>query len=296
MRMASTPARRSAALLLAVLAVTVVAGCGGGGATVEHASTVPATGAASTPTGPATKASTAPSPPRGPNNPAQRPDPTTALACNEVPIGHACRASTSTPSDPNESPQRNCDTNIVANANTSCDFAENAFYEVWSTHRYTEKSLSVMVHDPATGNDYELGCEHSGQLVACVSSPFAQGRYVSFPERALNVYTEADARAYASTRNVGHPGAPAAGSSEAGSSSAAPGGTPEPNGASSETSGEDEVGSYSHAGDQKFCKEHSCIGNFESEEGTVAECNDGTYSHAGHIRGACSHHGGVLKD
>lgn len=61
-----------------------------------------------------------------------------------------------------------------------------------------------------------------------------------------------------------------------------------------ETSGseEDEVGSTSHATDEQFCEEHECIGEFESEDGTVVECSDGTFSHAGGISGACSDHGG----
>lgn len=61
------------------------------------------------------------------------------------------------------------------------------------------------------------------------------------------------------------------------------------------TSGEqDEVGSSSHATDAQFCSEHDCIGNFETEGGTVVECSDGTYSHAGGISGTCSDHGGEL--
>ena len=52
------------------------------------------------------------------------------------------------------------------------------------------------------------------------------------------------------------------------------------------------VGSSSHAEDSQFCSEHTCIGNFQGEEGTVVKCSDGSYSHAGGISGACSHHGG----
>jgi hypothetical protein len=52
------------------------------------------------------------------------------------------------------------------------------------------------------------------------------------------------------------------------------------------------VGSSSHAEDSHFCSEHECIGNFQEEEGTVVKCSDGSYSHAGGISGACSHHGG----
>jgi hypothetical protein len=55
---------------------------------------------------------------------------------------------------------------------------------------------------------------------------------------------------------------------------------------------EDEPGSTSHAGDEKFCEEHECEGDFDAEPGTVVECSDGTWSHAGGISGACSHHGG----
>ena len=55
---------------------------------------------------------------------------------------------------------------------------------------------------------------------------------------------------------------------------------------------EDQVGSASHAGDVKFCDAHRCIGNFTTEDGTVVECADGTFSHAGGLAGACSDHGG----
>jgi hypothetical protein len=55
---------------------------------------------------------------------------------------------------------------------------------------------------------------------------------------------------------------------------------------------EDEVGSASHATDSKFCSEHECIGEFETEPGTIVECADGAYSHSGGLSGACSHHGG----
>ena len=71
--------------------------------------------------------------------------------------------------------------------------------------------------------------------------------------------------------------------------------TPEPSpseGTHEPAGEEDEVGSASHAGDTKFCEEKTCIGSFTSEEGTVVECSDGSYSHAGGISGACSHHGG----
>lgn len=52
------------------------------------------------------------------------------------------------------------------------------------------------------------------------------------------------------------------------------------------------IGSTSHAADAEFCSTHTCIGNFDSENGTIVQCSDGTYSHAGGISGACSDHGG----
>jgi hypothetical protein len=45
--------------------------------------------------------------------------------------------------------------------------------------------------------------------------------------------------------------------------------------------------------DAAFCQTHDCIGDFDNEPGSVVQCADGSYSHAGGIQGACSHHGGV---
>lgn len=52
------------------------------------------------------------------------------------------------------------------------------------------------------------------------------------------------------------------------------------------------VGSYDHSGDAAFCAVNQCEGNFYNEPGYIVQCNDGTYSHAGGIQGACSYHGG----
>ena len=43
------------------------------------------------------------------------------------------------------------------------------------------------------------------------------------------------------------------------------------------------------------CNGHPCIGSWQHEKakgGTVVQCNDGVWSHAGGIQGACSGHGG----
>lgn len=52
------------------------------------------------------------------------------------------------------------------------------------------------------------------------------------------------------------------------------------------------VGSSDHSTDTQFCSVNQCIGDFTGEGGTIVQCADGTYSHAGGISGACSHHGG----
>lgn len=48
-------------------------------------------------------------------------------------------------------------------------------------------------------------------------------------------------------------------------------------------------------GSNSACNGHPCIGDWQREKaegGTVVQCQDGTWSHAGGIQGACSHHGG----
>ena len=44
-----------------------------------------------------------------------------------------------------------------------------------------------------------------------------------------------------------------------------------------------------------FCSYFSCIASFWNGRGYVIECNDGTYSKSGGIRGSCSYHGGDLR-
>jgi hypothetical protein len=273
------------AVLVGALTLGALVGCGSGTVTVEKTAVPPPS---ATPVA-ATKAPAAHRSTHHLNNPAQQPDPSVTAYCNQVPLGHACHAVTAAPEDPNVSPQRNCDTNIVANSHTSCGLAENAFYEYYKAHSAgTTKGTSITVHSPTTGKDYELGCEASKGLIGCISTPTSDFIFVTFPEAAINVYTDAQATAYAQSHNVGNPGAPASSNSTPTPSEPTPPSRPESGGSSSA----DEVGSYSHAGDQAFCEEHQCIGDFEGEGGYVVECSDGTYSHAGGISGSCSHHGG----
>jgi hypothetical protein len=43
----------------------------------------------------------------------------------------------------------------------------------------------------------------------------------------------------------------------------------------------------------EFCATHDCIDNFEEGNGSIVQCEDGSWSQSGGIQGACSHHGGV---
>lgn len=277
---------RSGGCLATAATVALLPGCGSVTTVTERAPPPPSTSAPAAHVAPKAHKAAATV---ALNNPAQQPDSSATAYCNEVPEGHACRAVTTTPSDPNESPQRNCDTNIVANAATSCALAENAFYEYHESRGVPEKYRAIEVYSPATHKDYELDCDEPGRLIACTSSPLSQSIYVSFPQAAIDTYTDSQASAYANKRDVGHPGATERQRVE--EKEAVP--EPEPaEGKSSEGEDEDEVGSYSHAGDAEFCNLHECIGDFEGEDGYVVECEDGSFSHAGGISGACSDHGG----
>ena len=138
------------------------------------------------------------------NNPAQRAVPGVTALCDEVPAGHACNPKLGGDhnADPNSSPQRNCTPSIVANANTSCRFAENAFYDDYEAHVAGEKETSLMVYSPTTKQTYDLFCAPQGALVMCESSPSSVGIYVSFPRAAIDTYTQAQAQAYAGSHDV----------------------------------------------------------------------------------------------
>lgn len=275
--------------VIGLLSVVLVAGCGSG--TTTESKTTPATEAAAITTTKAAATTPKESKYAGLGNPAQHPNPSVTAYCNEVPMGHACHAVTTTPSDPNESPQRNCDPNIVANSNTSCAFAENAFYEAYRSLAFEHSTFAIEAYSPTTRKNYELFCDHSARLlIGCTSSPLSDGIYVSFPQAALIAYTEAQAQAYAASGKSGNPPPPAASSPANESKGSEP---EESEGDGGEA--EDEVGSASHATDATFCSEHECIGNFTTEDGTIVKCSDGTYSHAGGISGACSDHGGEAE-
>ncbi len=224
------------------------------------------------------------------NNPAQQPDSGTRVPCGQAPAGHACVARAAWASNPNQFRQRNCDTSIVVNSVTSCAFAENVFYEYYESVRAQTRPKSLRAHSPTTGQDYSLSCSLRQGVVGCLGEPLATDIYISFPGAAIASYTEAQASAYARSHDLGHPApaTPSPGEEANPPSEEAPGGGRGGGGGG----GGDAVGSYSHAGDEAFCNGHTCIGDFEGENGYVVRCADGTYSHSGGISGACSHHGG----
>jgi hypothetical protein len=147
---------------IGLLTVALLTGCATTTTTEEKAQ--PAAEAAATTTKAAATTTPKESKYAGLANLAQHSDPNVTAYCNEVPMGHACHAVTASPSDPNESPQRNCTESIVANASTSCAFAENAFYEAYKSADSVHKFFSLEVYSPVTHTSYELGCEHSGRL------------------------------------------------------------------------------------------------------------------------------------
>lgn len=150
-----------------------------------------------------------------------------------------------------------CGEEISGSAHTSCPFAREVVSAFLARYGVLKVPPSeVTAASPTTHKTYNLRCAVlQNEIVEC---------------------SVGDA-------DVLFPLSKAEGSSSGGSGSQGGG----------ESEGEsDSVGSSSHAGDAKFCEEHQCIGNFTTEEGTVVECSDGTFSHAGGISGACSDHGG----
>lgn len=272
-------AMRRACLCLTLASSIALGGCGTQG-TKTVTVTAPAASQSTTPPTPTTAVSRPSRRSGGATrlaNPAQSPDPGTSVSCSEAPVGHACISGTTAPSNPNQFPQRNCDTNVVANSATSCGLAENAFYEYFEDTQTGGDGSSISVHSPVTGKDYDLFCDSSDGLIACTGEPLATGIYLSFPESAIAAYSPEQADAYARTHDVGSPAAPSSGGAP---STAPPSGSPEG------------IGSYSHSDDAGFCSAHDCIGSFDTEPGYIVECADGTYSHAGGISGSCSRHGG----
>ena len=147
-------------------------------------------------------------------------------------------------------PFARCDGYVQVGPSTSCAFANNVFYEFFEA----QPARSFSAYSPTTGQVYEMSCS-GGSVVTCGGG---QGAKVRFPMSAVDMYTERDATAYASSHDLG-PDATVA---------AAP----------------DDTAS--------FCSTHDCIDNFDNGTGYIVECADGEWSHSGGRPGACSYHGG----
>jgi hypothetical protein len=139
---------------------------------------------------------------------------------------------------------------VQVGSSTSCAFGNNVFYEYFESQ--PEGDFSA--YSPTTGETYDMSCT-GGSMVTCTGG---QGASVRFPLSAVEIYTDRDAAAYASSHDVG-PDEPTA---------AAP------------------------AGDAPFCSTHDCIDNFDNGTGYIVQCVDGEWSHSGGRPGACSYHRG----
>jgi hypothetical protein len=117
--------------------------------------------------------------------------------------------STSVPSAPTQSAPvsgpgglRPCDQNISANANTSCDFASNTFYEYWQATggepRPAEQSVEAW--SPVTQRSYTQICTNDGNEVDCTHNTNDE---VQFSSASVIAYTEPEANTYAASGKLG---------------------------------------------------------------------------------------------
>ncbi len=165
-------------------------------------------------------------------------------------------------------------------SHTSCQFAAQVLkaYATETANESGTPSATVTAWSPVTRTHYTMTCSSRSisaeTVMVCTGG---QAAYVTFPVAAVEQSRHSATESHERTEESSPP-------------------AQETNQPKEESGGEDTVGSPSHAGDQQFCEEQECIGNFTEEEGTVVECVDGSYSHAGGNSGACSDHGGVGRE
>jgi hypothetical protein len=165
-----------------------------------------------------------------------------------------------------------CDANIQARVpTTSCGFAQNAFYEYWTSGQ----SASIDVYSPATDSVYLTQCTPGEGWIVCTT---ADDGAVKFPQGSIDSYSQSQADAYAAAHNTGSD-----------SSSVGTNGSSSPD----SSSGPAAPDSTNAGADPNFCDTHDCIPNYPNGNGSTVQCADGSYSQSGGIQGACSHHGGV---
>ena len=90
-----------------------------------------------------------------------------------------------------------CDPNIqVKESTTTCGFAENVFWHYWTSG----ESGSLQVWSPATQSTFDTTCQSAGELIVCTTS---QDGVVRFPQVAVDLYSQTQADAYASSHDLG---------------------------------------------------------------------------------------------
>jgi hypothetical protein len=176
-----------------------------------------------------------------------------------------------TPAEPTLEPAAfvHCDANIeVKQVTTTCAFANNVFYEYWSS----AYKRVIRAYSPAADRVFTTRCLTRNADIECKT---ADGGVVRFSQAAVDRYSPSQADSYAARNDLG----PESTASDSGTSHVAP--SIDPSGGGSADSSDD------------FCTTHDCIPNYDNGRGSRVQCADGTYSHSGGIQGACSHHGGV---
>lgn len=92
---------------------------------------------------------------------------------------------------------RACDSNIRARiATTTCEFAQNVFYEFWNAQQHGEDEITA--YSPATDSDYDLDCD-AGFRVTCTGG---DGSEVRFQMAAVDAYDASQADAYCQSHDV----------------------------------------------------------------------------------------------
>jgi hypothetical protein len=92
---------------------------------------------------------------------------------------------------------KGCDANIsVKSETTTCPFAQNVFYEYWTSGR----ASSIDVYSPSTRQSYATRCDDIGGEVLCAT---AQGAGVRLSKPALDAYSQRQAEHFAATHDLG---------------------------------------------------------------------------------------------
>ncbi len=92
-----------------------------------------------------------------------------------------------------------CDDNISAKVGTtSCRFAENVFWEFWTSGQ----ASTVDAYSPVTKRVYSTSCSAAGEEITCSTD---DGASVVFSKSAVDGYSQELADAYAAKADLGPP-------------------------------------------------------------------------------------------